>query len=248
MNLENPDNTCLNCGTPLQGKYCSNCGQSAQIRRITFIDTLKDFFSSSFALEGPLISTIKMLLVNPGKLFREFTGGRRKAYYKPVAFFVVMTAVYIIVRALINYDPFQGQPPPADAPGEGRNFQLAARFMVKNINNIMFFLALAIGIAQKLFFRKAYLLAEYVAMGFYVAGMYILFGMFVAIGSVYIGFVNPQINFVILVVLLVYSIHSLHLRKSFWSFCKYVLAAIFSVFLYVLLGYGFSFLIVSLQQ
>ncbi|NOX46877.1 MAG: DUF3667 domain-containing protein [Chlorobi bacterium] len=44
----------------------------------------------AFALEGPFWLTIKLLFVNPGKLFREYIAGKRKAYYKSVAFFFLI--------------------------------------------------------------------------------------------------------------------------------------------------------------
>ncbi|MEM7298901.1 MAG: DUF3667 domain-containing protein, partial [Bacteroidota bacterium] len=145
---------CLNCGSTVEENYCANCGQSTSITRITFRETINEFFSSSFALEGPLLSTVRLLIVNPGRLFREFIGGKRKSYYKPVAFFVVLTAAYIILRNLIGYDPFELQPElkRKDLPETARTFILAGRFMVANINNIMFFLVLAIGLTQKLFY------------------------------------------------------------------------------------------------
>lgn len=47
--------SCLNCGTELVGNFCHNCGQSAKVDRLAFLETIQDFFSSSFALEGPLL-------------------------------------------------------------------------------------------------------------------------------------------------------------------------------------------------
>ena len=84
---------CLNYGSSLTGYYCSNCGQSAGVGRISFRNTLSDFFSASFALEGPLMRTIKLMIVNPGELCLEFLEGRRKRYHKPLAFFILLTTI-----------------------------------------------------------------------------------------------------------------------------------------------------------
>ena len=239
---------CLNCGAELHGDFCHECGQSARVKRLTFLETLQDFFSSSFALEGPLFRTIRGLLANPGQLYREYLGGKRKTYYKPVAFFILLTAIYIVVRSLINYDSFGGNPPPSNGPENRRIFAEAAFYMVKNINNILFFLVLSIGLFQKLFFYKRYNLTEYLTIGFYITGIYIVFGMLVAVFSTYVYQVNPQINLVILFLLLVYNAYSLHQRKSFWSIVKYPIVSFLSIIGYMILGYGFSLLIVYLRS
>ena len=64
-----------------------------------------DFFSASFALEGPLMRTLQRLITNPGIMLRGFLAGERKKYYKPVAFFIMLTAVYLILRSWLDYNP-----------------------------------------------------------------------------------------------------------------------------------------------
>ena len=127
---------CLNCGETFISNYCPNCGQPASTGRVTFKDTLSSFLSSAFSLEGPLMFTIKSLTLNPGRVFHEFLAGKRKTYYKPVPFFILMAAVYIIIRSLLNFNPLEGNMPQAP---EGNIFREASVFMVANINNLMFY-------------------------------------------------------------------------------------------------------------
>lgn len=244
-----PDQTakvCLNCDAELKGDYCHHCGQSANVKRLTFLETIQDFFSSSFALEGPLLRTLKFLLINPGKLYREYLSGKRKTYYKPVAFFILLTAIYIVVRSLIGYDPFEENRPDAQGSEDRQLLVDAGYFMVRNINNIMFFLVLSIGLFQKLFFRR-YNLTEYITVGFYLTGLYIVLGMVVAILST-ISYIKPQINLVILFFLMIFHSYSLHQNKSFWGIVRYPLASLLSILGYMALGFGFSFLVVYLQR
>lgn len=238
--------TCVNCEAPIAGNFCSHCGQSTSVHRITFRETIKDFFSSTLALEGPLLFTIGSLIKKPGMAFRNFVGGKRKPYYKPVAFFVVLTAIYLIVRSLIDYDPFAGQAQfqNANVHEQARKFIEAGRFMVANINNIMFFLVFAIGVSHKLFFPKKYNLAEYVTIGFFVSGMYVLVGLFHMLFSTYIYFFSPQVNMIILFAYLVYTAASFHQERSFWAVTKYLLIGFIANLLYVFMGYGFSLLVV----
>ncbi|MEP0984632.1 DUF3667 domain-containing protein [Ekhidna sp.] len=237
---------CLNCGSKTAENYCINCGQSTSVGRITFRETINDFFSSTFALEGPLFSTIRLLIVNPGKLFREFISGRRKNYYKPVAFFVVLTAVYLILREASGYDPFYGQTQMKreNIPERAVLFVAASKFMVANINNILFFLVFSIGLTQKLFFYKKYNLAEYLVVGFFISGIYLLIGMAHILFTVFVIYVNPQINMLLLFLLILYASISFHRNMTFSSAIKHILASLMAVILYVILGYGFSVLMV----
>ena len=109
QNLLDHNTNCLNCGTEIQENYCSKCGQPTNTTRITFKETINNFLSIAFSFEGPLWLTIRLLITNPGKLYRDYISGKRKIYYKPVAFFILVTVVYLIIRALIDFDPLAGE-------------------------------------------------------------------------------------------------------------------------------------------
>lgn len=237
---------CLNCGTALDGNYCSNCGQSASVGRITIKETLADFFSASFALEGPLMRTIQLLIVNPGKLFREFLAGQRKRYYKPVAFFILLIAIYILLRSLIDYNPVNQRMTGAGNP-EGMDLSLmkeAGAFMFRNINNILFLLVFGIAFSLKLFFWKRYLLAEYIAVGFYMSGIYILFGTLAMLWNHFTPYDFASVHLWFLILYIALASISFFRPLSFGSVLKSILTGFFSLILYLVLAFGLSLLIV----
>lgn len=92
-----------------------------------------------------------MLLINPGVLFREYAAGKRKKYYRPVAFFVLLTAVYIVVRSLIGHDPFEDNPATTNVPESRSKMVEAGYSMARNINNILFTLVFSIAIFRNYF-------------------------------------------------------------------------------------------------
>lgn len=248
--LTNKDNRCLNCGTALQGNFCAECGQPVSTGQISFEEAIRNFFGITFALEGPLWLTIWLLIVNPGKLFREYIGGKRKTYYKPVAFFILLTAAYLILRAMINFDPLADESVKTDME------ELAAisaksgevfRMMSANINNILFLLVFSIAIMLKLFFRKRYNLAEYTSMALFIVGIYTLVKIITMFADKFAGFEIDNIEIAILLLLIFYSSFSLFQQKDVWSVIKYALVSIFSLGLYILFGIGFFFLIESLR-
>ncbi|MFT5892753.1 MAG: hypothetical protein ACI9Y7_002865, partial [Dokdonia sp.] len=63
---------CKNCKTEIAGNFCMHCGQSNKVTKITIKDTFLDFLNSIFSVNAPLLVTVKLLFLNPGKLFREF--------------------------------------------------------------------------------------------------------------------------------------------------------------------------------
>ena len=241
---------CLNCETAIQGKFCVHCGQPTNTGKINFKETITSFLSLAFALEGPFWLTIQLIIVNPGKLFREFIGGKRKTYYKPVAFFFLISAVYLILRALINFDPLKGESVKSDladlalvSEKIGETFRLMSR----NINNIMFLLVFSIALILKLFYRKKYNLAEYTSIGLFITGMYTLLKIFTMFVGKYALVEVDNLELLILLILIFYSSLSLFQKYDFWSLSKYLLISVFSLVLYIVFGVGFFLLIVMLK-
>jgi len=237
---------CLNCSAPLEGKYCSNCGQSASVSRISFKDTLVDFFSASFALEGPLMRTIKLMIINPGKVFREFLVGRRKTYYKPVAFFMLLTAIYIILRSVLDYNPMVESRSQSASNSNIDHTLLwqAGSYMFKHINNFLFLLVFGIAFSFKLFFWKKFRLAEYFAIGFYIGGIYILFGTLSMLLNHFTGYHFQFLHLWFLVTYITLSSIALFQARSFGLIVKSILVAIFSFVIYMALAFGISFVFV----
>ncbi|MEZ4802086.1 MAG: DUF3667 domain-containing protein [Gelidibacter sp.] len=77
-----PSPTCLNCNHALVGPYCSNCGQKADTRRITFKNFLfNDILHGTFSIERGMLYTAKQSLRRPGTAALDYIAGKRKPYY-----------------------------------------------------------------------------------------------------------------------------------------------------------------------
>jgi hypothetical protein len=242
-------NQCLNCGTALVGNFCSHCGQASNTSTITFKETFSQFLSSIFSLEGKLPFTIGALVKNPGKVFREYLAGKRASYYKPVPFFILLTAIYLIVQSLIGYDPLAGQfdaKVSEDAPELMKRIKTAARFMVEHINNILFLLVLSIGLLFKSFYRKRYKLAEYTAVGFYIAGIYVLLGLISILVIQFTSFTNPgTVPMFLLFAYLYYASATFFQNRNFGAWIKYFFLSLFCAYLYVIMAFALAYVWVS---
>lgn len=87
---------CKNCNSELNGKFCSNCGQSAKLKRID-AHYIKHEIEHLLHLERGIFYTIKELLIRPGKNVRDFLTENRNRLVKPIIFIIVTSLIYTIV-------------------------------------------------------------------------------------------------------------------------------------------------------
>lgn len=235
---------CKNCESELSDAYCQSCGQRAAIGRVTFKETFNDFFATVFSVDAPFIKTLRSLFSDPGKLFRAYLGGQRKTYYKPVAFFILMTVAHVLIRSLLNFDPLAEVSGYQNGNLDTSQVVEAGRFMLKNINNILFLFVFSLAISLKVFFYKKYSLAEYVAVSFYLIGAYMVF---TTLNLFFMKFINAEIQFLGLFLMCIYFVLvtvSFFQKKKILLAIKGLLTYFAATLLYMIFGFGLSFLIV----
>ena len=105
-----PSVSCLNCGAPIEGNFCSNCGQAVIHSKLTVWQLIGQFFSSTFNYDGRLIRSIKMLLFHPAALTQAYISGKRRQFVNPVQFYLFSSAIYFLIAGamptapLINFE------------------------------------------------------------------------------------------------------------------------------------------------
>ncbi len=242
-------NNCRNCGQRTITKYCANCGQRSSVYKVTLKETFEDLADNLFSLSAPLITTIKNLFSNPGKILREYLGGKRKKYYKPVSFFILTTAIYLFLRWSIGFE-IQGEinlDQSTMDQVDPDSLTRARDFMFQNINSLAFFFVLSMSLMLKAFFFNKYMFTEYVAVAFYLNGVYILFS---AINILFIKYINPQIQYLAILFMGVYFIYAMirfFRDQPFWVSIKSVLAFFLAYAGYIFLAFNLSYLIVILK-
>jgi len=92
-----PEEICLNCGTPLTGQYCGSCGQRAKSRLISIWELLQEAFGDLFELDSRLWRTLIPLAVKPGSLTRDYLEGRRARFMPPFRTYLVLSIVFFLV-------------------------------------------------------------------------------------------------------------------------------------------------------
>src|SRR5262245_11561097 len=98
---------CKNCGKQLAHRenFCPSCGQKANVHGLTFHSLLHEIVHYFTHAEKNIFSLIKQLTFKPGVVAEEYLAGKRKKYFSPVNFFLIVAGLLvIIVSALHSFD------------------------------------------------------------------------------------------------------------------------------------------------
>ncbi|WP_372973486.1 DUF3667 domain-containing protein [Muriicola sp.] len=240
---------CKNCGMLSQGNFCTRCGQRLSVHKVTFRETFEDLSDALISVNAPLLITVRDLVIRPGDLLRNYLEGKRKRYYRPVAFFLLTTFLYIVIRSLIGFDPFRDSTVVVEGDKVDVSLLTEARnFMLININNFLFVFVLTLALLMKLFFYKRYSMAEFIAVSFYLLGIYTLLvtcNMFVV---QYAGNNLQPLGITIMWLYFIYAMISFMKRPAFWVVLKSIIVFLLAFMTYGVTSFGLSYLIVLSRQ
>lgn len=92
---------CLNCGAPLNGAFCSQCGQRDIPPYPSVRELVIDAFWELSGWDGRFASTVRALVSRPGMLTREFLEGRRARYLSPLRLYLLASLLYFVIAAAV---------------------------------------------------------------------------------------------------------------------------------------------------
>jgi len=95
------ERNCLNCGVPLTGPYCAQCGQKAHVHR-SLRAFMGDFVAGVLNFEGKFWRTLPMLAWCPGILTRRYIDGQRARFISPIALFLFSVFLLFATIQLIG--------------------------------------------------------------------------------------------------------------------------------------------------
>jgi Protein of unknown function (DUF3667) len=88
---------CLNCGHAFAegDKYCAKCSQKRHLH-LSVADLMHEFSHMLTHLDSKFFMMLKHLFI-PGRISSDFIAGKRKTYPHPVRFFIVTSALFLLV-------------------------------------------------------------------------------------------------------------------------------------------------------
>ena len=96
------EETCLNCGTALQGLYCSRCGQKHINPNLTLRQLLGEFFEEFLTFDNRFFRTLKPLIFSPGKVTIDYNSGKRARYMPLLKLYLFVSFTLFLVMALTD--------------------------------------------------------------------------------------------------------------------------------------------------
>jgi Protein of unknown function (DUF3667) len=97
---------CLNCEEVLSPdmQYCFTCGQKAHTHPLSFHEILHDTVHYVTHADTSIFRLLRQLAIQPGTVAREYVYGKRKKYFKPLNFFLIVAGIVVFMTTAF-YQP-----------------------------------------------------------------------------------------------------------------------------------------------
>jgi hypothetical protein len=93
--LFEPMTTCKNCENTFEGKFCPNCSQKANTHRFNLYHFGHEFLHALTHTDKGILFLMKELFFRPGKVALEYNAGKRKKYFNPITFLLIVMAIQV---------------------------------------------------------------------------------------------------------------------------------------------------------
>jgi len=228
---------CKNCSSEVTLKYCPNCGQAANLKRID-AHYIQHEIEHVLHFEKGIFYTVKELLIRPGENVREFLSDNRVRLVKPIIFIIISSLIYTLVNHFFHLEDGYVKYDEATKSTTGLIFEWVQNHY--GYSNIV--MGIFIALWLKLFFRKLdYNFFEILILLCFVMGVGMLIFAVFAIAEGVSKFPLMQIAGVAGVVYCVWAIGQFFDKNKISSYLKsfvaYVLGMITFMCSVVLLGY-----------
>ncbi len=90
---------CGNCGAPLSGRFCSQCGEKkVSAHDYTIGHFVEEAIGEFTHLDNRFLRTVKILFTKPGQLSNAYFCGGRSRYTKPLTLFIIINVIFFFVQ------------------------------------------------------------------------------------------------------------------------------------------------------
>lgn len=95
--------TCSNCGQVFKGRYCPNCGQKSNVKRLEFMGAVKEFLPLVYNFDVKFLRTCLELCLRPGHMIRDYIVDRKRcSYNNPISMIFILVTI-LLVEQFIFY-------------------------------------------------------------------------------------------------------------------------------------------------
>jgi hypothetical protein len=91
---------CRNCGAPLPGAYCGDCGQERNTHRRSVWGLLNNLVEEIASFDSRMMRTAWALMAQPGELPLAFHEGRTRRYVPPVRLYLFVSVLFFLTLSV----------------------------------------------------------------------------------------------------------------------------------------------------
>jgi hypothetical protein len=212
---------CPNCDIPLveNCKFCPECGQKTNLHRLSMHDVLHDAMHYFTHADKGVLQLLKGLVTKTGTIAREYVSGKRKKYFPPLNFYLIVAGLLVISLNLFpegtsdrpqrrntnNTGQVVTQQQKEAYKAMGARYARVNLFMGKYSNFVAMLAVPLLALLFRLFYVKAkYNYTEHLVAGLYMTGLTnLLYGLlFVPVSWAF----HLQRNTIYVIVLIVFQV------------------------------------------
>lgn len=226
---------CLNCDTNIFGKYCSNCGQKTDTKRLDFKHFIKhDIIHGALHFDKGLPFTFKEIILRPGKVATEYIKGKRIKYYN----FFYLTL--ILIGLILSIKGFYKQNYILESQTFQSEYDNGIKFAQSNLKAIFLLFIPLLVLCSKIVYRKQKLnTSEHSIIAVINVIYFLIFALFsniIYLISKYLNFdANENLSsyFVYLGIISFIRVYYLCFKQDLISKSKALLSALLTAFLFL---------------
>ena len=109
---------CSDCGAETTGNFCANCGQPTHVHR-SLLHLGEEVLHGVMHFDARIWRTLPLLVLNPGRLTREWIHGKRTRYISPLAIFLFTVFVTFFALSFVHMPEPSAHPAATVAAQEG---------------------------------------------------------------------------------------------------------------------------------
>jgi len=98
---EDHTGTCSDCGAETSGNFCAHCGQPTHVHR-SLLHLGEEVLHGVMHFDARIWRTLPLLVLNPGRLTREWIHGKRTRYISPLAIFLFTVFVTFFALSFVH--------------------------------------------------------------------------------------------------------------------------------------------------
>ena len=214
---------CKNCNTELNSKFCPDCGQPTNLKRIDGHYIIHEI-EHVLHFERGILYTVRGLVTKPGQNIRNYLSENRSRLVKPIIFIIVTSLIYTLISHFFHIEEEYVNYKGLEKSSIGTIF----KWIQGNYGYASILTGIFIAIWLKVFFRKyGYNFFELLIMLCFVQGISMLIFAVFAFAEGLLHFKLLSVAGIIAVIYVIWAIGNFFEAKKIGNYLKALISFFF---------------------